>query len=199
MRLDRLTVLLALVAAFACSTGGAVALAQAPLAQDPPPAAPVVKSLLGGTTVSSAKTIVENAAGSRDLADFTAGVQAADLAATLSGPGPFTVFIPTRGGFDRLEKGALAGWMRPDGKRKLTAVLTYHVVNGALASDALAEQVKAGNGEAALATMQGGYLTVKGGAKNLTLTDVNGTRARVVGEAAASNGVIYLIDTVLQP
>lgn len=171
----------------------------APAPAPPPAAPPTVTTLPGGGAVSSAKTILENAAAARELADFTAAVKAADLTDALSGPGPFTVFIPDTGAFDRLPKGELPGWMRPDGKRRLADVLSYHVVRGALGSGVLAEQVKVGKGEAALPTLQGGYLTVRGAGRNLTLTDVNGTRARARGEAMASNGVIYVIDAVLQP
>lgn len=55
--------------------------------------------------------------------------QAANLVATLEGPGPFTVFAPTDGAFNALPPAVLAGLLR--NKEALTAVLTYHVVAGA--------------------------------------------------------------------
>ncbi|MEO7312685.1 MAG: fasciclin domain-containing protein, partial [Chitinophagaceae bacterium] len=50
--------------------------------------------MVGGANMVPSKNIVENAAGSADHTTLVAAVKAADLAATLSGPGPFTVFAP---------------------------------------------------------------------------------------------------------
>ncbi len=65
---------------------------------------------------------------------LVAAVKAADLAATLSGPGPFTVFAPTNAAFDKLPAGTVDGLLKPDMKSDLAKVLTYHVsiwfVNG---------------------------------------------------------------------
>src|SRR4029079_19382897 len=56
------------------------------------------------------------------------------LVNTLKGPGPFTVFAPTDDAFAKLPPGTLDDLLKPENKGKLTAILTYHVVPGALTS-----------------------------------------------------------------
>jgi len=56
------------------------------------------------------------------LSTWVAAVVADDLVETLSSPGPFTVFAPTKDAFAPLPKGSLASWLLPD-------ILTYHVID----------------------------------------------------------------------
>lgn len=50
--------------------------------------------------------------------------------------GPFTVFAPTDKAFAKLPKETLAELLLPENKKKLAAILTYHVVPGTvLAND----------------------------------------------------------------
>ena len=58
--------------------------------------------MVGGAAMYPTKTIVENAANSKDHTTLVAAVKAAGLADTLSGPGPFTVFAPTNAAFAKL-------------------------------------------------------------------------------------------------
>jgi uncharacterized surface protein with fasciclin (FAS1) repeats len=57
-------------------------------------------------------------------------VKAADLVATLKGPGPFTVFAPTDAAFAKLPSATLTSLLQPENKQKLASILTYHVVPG---------------------------------------------------------------------
>ena len=57
-------------------------------------------------------------------------MQAAGLGATLSGPGPFTVFAPTDEAFAELPAGTVQGLLKDI--PKLTQILTFHVVPGKL-------------------------------------------------------------------
>merc|ERR1712178_573898 len=52
---------------------------------------------------------------------------AADLAETLSSPGPFTVFAPTNEGFAALPAGTLDSLLKPENKAQLADILTLHV------------------------------------------------------------------------
>ncbi len=52
--------------------------------------------------VDAEPTVVDLAATSADLETLATAVGAADLAETLSGPGPFTVFAPTDAAFEAL-------------------------------------------------------------------------------------------------
>ena len=68
--------------------------------------------------------IVANASNSPDHTTLVSAVQAAGLAETLQGPGPYTVFAPTNAAFDALPAGTVDGLLEPDSKEQLTGVLT---------------------------------------------------------------------------
>ena len=78
------------------------------------------------------KTIVDLAVATPDLSTLVTAVKAADLVATLSSPGPFTVFAPTNEAFAALPAGTVAGLLKPENKDQLVKILTYHVVAGDL-------------------------------------------------------------------
>ena len=156
--------------------------------------------MVGGAQMFAAKTIVENAANSRDHTTLVAAVRAADLVDTLNSPGPFTVFAPTNAAFDALPAGTVPTLLKPENKARLTGILTYHVVPGTLDSKALTAQVAAGGGSATLKTMQGENLTVMAGAGGVTVTDSKGGVAHVtIADVYQSNGVIHVVDKVLLP
>ena len=69
------------------------------------------------------------------------------------------------------------------------------------AFDALAQQIKAGNGKAELKTVSGGTLTVwMNGPHNILIKDEKGDIADIsTYDVIQSNGVIQVIDTVLLP
>jgi uncharacterized surface protein with fasciclin (FAS1) repeats len=102
---------------------------------------------VGGAPMYSSKNIIENAMNSKDHTTLVAAVKAAGLVETLEGPGPFTVFAPTNKAFDLLLKGTVDNLLKPENKAALTKILTYHVVAGTWDSKALAEKIKAGNGQ----------------------------------------------------
>merc|ERR1712054_251038 len=74
--------------------------------------------------------IVELAQSVDDLSTLVTAVVAADLADTLSGPGPFTLFAPTNEAFGALPAGTLDDLLKPENKATLADILTYHVVPG---------------------------------------------------------------------
>ena len=145
--------------------------------------------------------IVANASNSPDHTTLVSAVQAAGLAETLQGPGPYTVFAPTNAAFDALPAGTVDGLLEPDSKDQLTGVLTYHVVEGSLDAAALTQQIEAGNGEARLTTVAGGELVAKANpAGGVTITDAQGNTANVTtADLRSSNGVIHVVDKVLMP
>ena len=148
----------------------------------------------------AAKTIVETVAQSRDHTQLATLLKASDLADTLSGPGPFTVFAPTNAGVDLLPRGEFPSMLKPDGKRRLNSVLSYHVVRGALTAKDIEALVKKGGGQATLETLHGAYITVTQSGRALVLTDLNGERARITAaDLAASNGVVHVVNRMLTP
>lgn len=154
--------------------------------------------MVGGAAMSARKTIVANAANSKDHTTLVALVKKAGLVDTLSGPGPFTVFAPTNEAFAKLPK-ATADAVTGD-KALLTKVLTYHVVAGKMDSKAIAAAIKAGGGKATLKTVQGENLTAMMDGDKLALTDAKGGTSTVtIADVYQSNGVIHVVDTVLMP
>ena len=134
------------------------------------------------------KNIVEVAVEAGSFKTLVAAVQAAGLAETLQGPGPFTVFAPTDAAFAKLPAGTVEGLLAD--KEKLASILTFHVVSGKVTA---ADIVKA-NG-ATPKTVNGLPLdiAVRGGK-----VYVNGVNV-VTANVQASNGVIHVIDAVLLP
>lgn len=146
------------------------------------------------------KDLVANASASPDHTTLVSAVQAADLVATLQGPGPYTVFAPTDAAFQALPAGTVEGLLQPDQKEALAGILTYHVVPGSVDAAALASQIEAGGGTATLATVNGAELTAALEGDAVVITDAKGGKARVsTADLRASNGVIHVVDAVLMP
>jgi len=148
-----------------------------------------------GTTAGSAtadQTIVEIAAGNPDFSTLVSAVQAAGLAETLSGDGPYTVFAPTNEAFAKVPAATLQSLLEPANKETLQKILTYHVVAGEI----LAADVQPGP----VTTVEGSTFTVEVEGSDVILVDGQGNRSKVTAtDIQGSNGVIHVIDGVLLP
>jgi uncharacterized surface protein with fasciclin (FAS1) repeats len=132
--------------------------------------------------------IVQTAVGAGSFKTLVAAVQAAGLAETLQGEGPFTVFAPTDEAFAKLPKGTVEDLLKPENKAKLVAILTYHVIPGKVMAE---DVVKLKSSR----TVQGQNLSIKV-ADGKVMVD----NAQVVQtDILASNGVIHVIDSVVLP
>ncbi len=148
---------------------------------------PVVEEVAPAPT-----TIVDVAAANPDFSTLVAAVQAAGLAETLAGEGPFTVFAPTNEAFAALPAGTLDSLLLPENKDKLAKILTYHVVAGKV----MAADLPAADAGVATPTVAGLDLSVR--------VEADGTAKAneatiTTADIEASNGVIHVIDTVLLP
>ena len=135
--------------------------------------------------------IVQTAQANSQFSILVEAVVAADLANTLSGTGPFTVFAPTNDAFASLlgELGVTKEQLLAD-KALLTQVLTYHV----LGSQVLKAQVPVGT---PITTLQGETFTVDA---SLAITDQRGRKANITAtDLLTTNGVIHVIDKVVLP
>merc|ERR1719475_34263 len=90
------------------------------------------------TPTPSQPNIVELAESVKDLSTLVSAVVAGDLVNTLSSPGPFTVFAPTNEAFAALPAGVLTKLLKPENKKELVDILTYHV----LPEEVLSKQLK---------------------------------------------------------
>jgi uncharacterized surface protein with fasciclin (FAS1) repeats len=155
---------------------------------------------VGGAPMYPSKNIVQNAVNSKDHTTLVAAVKAAGLVDTLQSPGPFTVFAPTNEAFAKLPAGTVDTLLKPENKKTLTNVLTYHVVPGRLSAKDLMEKIRAGNGKAMLKTVEGEELTFAEKDGRLWIWDAKGGSSQVtIRNVMQSNGVIHVIDTVLLP
>jgi uncharacterized surface protein with fasciclin (FAS1) repeats len=155
---------------------------------------------VGGAPMYPSKNIVQNAVNSKDHTTLVAAVKAAGLVPTLESKGPFTVFAPTNEAFAKLPAGTVDTLLKPENKKTLTNVLTYHVVPGRLTAKDLMAKVEAGHGKAMLKTVEGADLTFEMKDGKLWIVDAKGDTAQVtIRNVMQSNGVIHVIDTVLLP
>lgn len=131
------------------------------------------------------KDVVDTAVAAGNFKTLVAAVQAADLVATLKGPGPYTVFAPTDEAFAKIPKADLDALLKD--KAKLAAVLKHHVVPMKATAEDLAA-IKS------TSSAQGGKLTFEK-AKGAAL-QVSGATV-VKADIDASNGIIHVVDTVI--
>ena len=145
-------------------------------------------------------TVVDIAIGSPVHTTLVAAVKAADLVGTLQSAGPFTVFAPTNGAFNKLPEGTVSTLLKPDNKKQLTQILTYHVLAGKFDAATLTNTLKANNGKVNLPTVSGGTLTALLKGEQIQLKDENGGIATVTAaDLTADNGIVHVIDSVVLP
>ncbi|MBW0160627.1 MAG: fasciclin domain-containing protein [Sediminibacterium sp.] len=141
--------------------------------------------------------IVQLAQGNANLSFLVAAVVRAsqgttNVAAVLSGSGPFTVFAPTNTAFQNAGFPTIESIQQAD-PNTLASILTYHVIAARVFSSDLTEGARP-------ATVNGGTVTITlaGGARvrgngNMTASNITST------DIVASNGVVHVIDAVLLP
>lgn len=110
----------------------------------------------------------------------------ADLAGTLSGTGPFTVFAPTNTAFQALFSALGVSGIADLTREQLTPILLYHVVSGNVRSS----QLMSGD----VSTLNGSLSVSVGSSVKL-----NGTTSVVLADVQGTNGVVHVIDQVLLP
>merc|ERR1719331_3735481 len=136
---------------------------------------------------AASQSIVELAAGTKDLSTLVTALTAGKLVGALEGKGPFTVFAPTNEAFAKLPKGTLAAPLKD--RKKLDAILEYHVVAGAAA---YAKDLHDGE---EIKTLEGQDVEVHISRNGVKINDSN----VIIADIGASNGVIHAVDTVLLP
>ncbi len=146
----------------------------------------------------AAGTIVETAIGNPNLSLLVAAVLRAsqgstNVAAVLSGAGPFTVFAPLNQAFINAGFANEAAISAAD-PNTLTAILTYHVIAGRIFSSDLT------NG-AMPATVNGGKVKITLSTSGAMVKgNSNATPSKIVAtDIVTTNGVVHVIDQVLLP
>jgi uncharacterized surface protein with fasciclin (FAS1) repeats len=151
-------------------------------------ASPVAFADCGRCSQDKPKDIVDTAVAAKSFKTLAAALTAAELVQTLKGEGPFTVFAPTDEAFGKLPDGTIDELLKPENRKKLTAILTYHVVPGKVMAADVVELKKA-------KTVQGSEVRIRVQEGNVFLN-----KSRVIKtDIPCSNGVIHVIDAVLLP
>lgn len=136
---------------------------------------------------TSAPDVVRVAAGSADHTTLVAALKAAQYVDALSNAGPFTVFAPTNDAFAKLPAGTVENLVKPENKATLQNILEYHVYVGVINEEYISDGMTLNqvNLDNVTLSKKDGKITVNG--------------ANVLATVKASNGVVYVIDTVLLP
>jgi uncharacterized surface protein with fasciclin (FAS1) repeats len=143
---------------------------------------------VAAASMSDFKDIVDTAVAAGSFKTLAAALKAADLIDTLKGKGPFTVFAPTDEAFAKLPKGTVEDLLKPENKKKLVKILTYHVVPGKVEAKDVVKLHKA-------KSVEGSEITISINGKKVKVDNANVVKTDVECE----NGVIHVIDAVILP
>jgi uncharacterized surface protein with fasciclin (FAS1) repeats len=152
---------------------------------------------IGQVLMPAIGTIVQTAEANSNLSLLVAAVLRAsqgstNVAAVLSGTGPFTVFAPTNQAFANAGFPDVASINAAD-PNTLTSILTYHVVAGRIFSSDLV------NGSMP-ATVNGETVKIIVGATAQVKGNGNAQPSNIVAaNIVTTNGVVHVIDQVLLP
>ncbi len=153
--------------------------------------APATEALAGGQSNvkddDSQQDVVKIAVNSPDHTTLVAALKAAEYVDALSNAGPFTVFAPTNAAFDKLPAGTLETLTKPENKEQLRTILEYHVYVGVLTENMIQDGMT-------LNQVSLDNVTINKKDDKITINGAN-----VLGSARGSNGIVYIIDSVLLP
>jgi uncharacterized surface protein with fasciclin (FAS1) repeats len=132
---------------------------------------------LGAWTVQAAD-IIQTAEQVGRFNGFLHLLEAAGMAETLKGEGPFTVFAPIDEAFDQLPPAVLDRLLAEEGRKALEAVTQSHIVADAaiVTAELLGRAVE-------VATLGGGTLAIDGTTGVILLAPIEATITEVEGQA----------------
>jgi uncharacterized surface protein with fasciclin (FAS1) repeats len=130
--------------------------------------------------------IVDTAIADGRFETLVTALQAAGLVDALKAEGPYTVFAPTDDAFAALPEGTVGALL--EDVPALTEILLYHVVEGEVMAENVVALEKA--------------MTMQGQSVEITVEDgnvfIDGAQV-IITDIETTNGVIHVIDTVIQP
>lgn len=138
-------------------------------------------------------TITGKAVASPNLSILVQALVRAELATTLKGAGPFTVFAPTNEAFTAFLATTPYATINDVPKEALTQILLNHVVTGSVKStDLTTGYIKTlAKGSASTTNNLSMYVNITAGVK------LNGVATVTTPDIMASNGVIHIVDKVI--
>jgi len=163
-----------------------------------PEAAPVKQTEVkthgqaGVVDEDSQANILNIAIGSPDHTTLVAAVQAAHIEDVLVNAGPLTVFAPTNDAFAKLPEGTVETLLKPENIDQLKGALVMHAAPGNFDERGLRKEARKGR---KLYMASGDYLTVVVDEND----DIYVGGAKVLGFAPASNGMVVVVDALVDP
>ncbi len=149
-------------------------------------------------TVRAQGDIMDVATANQDCSKLVEAIKSADMVNTFKIASTITVFAPSNAAFEKMSAGELAKLMK--NKAELARTLKGHIVGGNWNSITLMNAIKQNNGSVQLPVLSGGKLTATVEDGKVKITDENGGSAFVSNaDIAASNGIIHVVDGVVQP
>lgn len=138
-------------------------------------------------------TITGKAVATANLSILVQALTKAELATTLQGAGPFTVFAPTNEAFTAFLATTPYATINDVPKEALTQILLNHVVSGSVKSTDLSTgYIKTlAKGTASTTNNLSMYVDLSAGVK------LNGVATVTAADIMASNGVIHIVDKVI--
>lgn len=125
-------------------------------------------------------------------------LEAAGLMGALEGEASYTIFIPTNAAFKALGEQGSALLEDPQYSAIVAAVLRNHMVPGVLDIAAIDKAIAEAGGEAAVANLGGGVLTLAREDGELVIREASGRKAMLDGKVTlVGKGALIAIDTVL--
>ena len=140
----------------------------------------------------SQANILNIAIGSESHKTLVAAVQAAEIEDVLVNAGPLTVFAPTDDAFGKLPAGTVETLVKPENKEQLKGILVMHAAPGKFDDKGLRKEARKGR---KLYMASGDYLTVVVDEND----DIYVGGAKVLGFAPASNGMVVVVDAIVDP
>jgi len=158
----------------------------------------VVDSVMIPDSVNIPNTVVDVASGMFGLSTLVDLLNQNNLADTLKGTGPFTLFAPTNYAFAQIS--STLENLTPE---QVTNVLLYHVVSGKVLSSQLTDgqvvdTLYSGNSVSVSLSQGGGWLCNWFGLYCTTTVKINESTV-TKADVDADNGVIHVINKVLVP
>ena len=135
--------------------------------------------------------IVETAITNGNFKTLIAALKAADLASTLKGAGPFTVFGPNDAAFAKLPGGVVDELLTTESKAILGKILTYHVLDRQVSSADINAMTLPTN----ITMFSNDTTTIS---KDGDIIKINGA-AVIAADVSNTNGLIHVIDAVILP
>tara|TARA_R110002050_G_scaffold290260_2_gene443829 strand:- start:12643 stop:13227 length:585 start_codon:yes stop_codon:yes gene_type:complete len=146
----------------------------------------------GVVDADSRPNILNIAIGSPDHTTLVAAVQAAGIEDVLVNSGPLTVFAPNNAAFAKLPAGTVEELVKPENKAKLAGILTMHAAPGTFDERQLRKEARKGR---KVYMADGSYLSVVVDEND----DIFVGGAKVLGYVDAGNGIVVVVDALVDP